>query len=125
MEYIMGCLWSIMEYKGREWNIYRISRNIYGIPKEYNVISMKSHGTSWDIVESHGISMAYRGICVRPVVDLWNVKTTPRVVSLKWMAKLKVASRKLHAFADRRDTDIWDCGSLQQIIEYMYIYIYI
>jgi len=80
--------------------------------------------------------MDYRGICVGLVVDLWKVKTTPRGAFFKWMAELKVASRKLHAFAGWRDTDILDCGSLQQIIEYLlniygisrnliYIYIYI
>jgi hypothetical protein len=80
--------------------------------------------------------MDSRGICVGLVVDLWKVKTTPRGAFFKWMAELKVASRKLHAFAGWRDTDMLDCGSLQQIIEYLlniygisrnliYIYIYI
>jgi len=42
---------------------------------------MEYHGTSWNIMESHGISMEYRGICVGLVVDLWKVKTTPREFS--------------------------------------------
>jgi hypothetical protein len=67
--------------------------------------------------------MDYHGICVGLVVDLWKVKPTPRGVFLKWMTELKVASHKLHAFAGRCDADIWDCGSLQQLMEYIYIYI--
>ncbi len=39
----------------------------------------------------------------------------PKRVFFKWMAELKVASRKLHTFAGRRATDIWDCGSLHNI----------
>ena len=50
--------------------------------------------------------------------DLWLIYGRSRPsqgIFSKWMAELKVASRKLHAFAGRHATDIWDCGSLHNM----------